>query len=54
LQLLEHMRAESFIRAGMEVIVDEARTAEDVVPLYERRATASDGRLGREVVRDQL
>ncbi len=35
LTLLEHMRAESFIRAGMEVLVDVAKTAEDVVPLYQ-------------------
>ena len=54
LDLLQHMRDESFIRAGMEVLINVARTAEDVVPLYERRVAKSDRHLGREMVRDQL
>ena len=35
LTLLEHMRSESFIRAGMEVLVDVAKTAAEVVPQYQ-------------------
>jgi uncharacterized protein (TIGR00730 family) len=35
LVLLDHMRSEGFIREGMEVRVDVAKTAADVVPLYE-------------------
>jgi uncharacterized protein (TIGR00730 family) len=33
--LIDHMRKESFIREGMEIIVDVAKTAEEVVPLYQ-------------------
>jgi uncharacterized protein (TIGR00730 family) len=41
--LLDHMRAEAFIREGMEVLVDVAEAAEDVVPQYEfRRAKMRD------------
>jgi uncharacterized protein (TIGR00730 family) len=43
LVLLDHMRAESFIREGMEVLVDVAKTVEDVVPLYQyARAKVQD------------
>jgi uncharacterized protein (TIGR00730 family) len=35
--LLNHMRDETFIRQGMEVLVDVAKTTEDVVPLYQFR-----------------
>jgi hypothetical protein len=43
LSLLEHMRAESFIREGFDVSYQVADTAEDVVPLVtgERRMTAA-------------
>jgi uncharacterized protein (TIGR00730 family) len=41
--LLNHMRDETFIRQGMEVLVDVAKTAEDVIPLYQfRRETLRD------------
>jgi uncharacterized protein (TIGR00730 family) len=43
LVLLDHMRSEAFIREGMEVLVDVAETAEDVVGQYEfRRAKMRD------------
>ncbi len=43
LVLLEHMRAEKFIREGLDVLVDVAKTAEDVIPLYQfRRAQLRD------------
>lgn len=35
--LIDHMRKENFIREGMEVLVDVAKTADDVIPLYEFR-----------------
>lgn len=37
LVLLDHMRSEAFIRDGMEVLVDVAKTAADVVPIFEMR-----------------
>ena len=52
--LLDHMRTENFIRAGMDVIVEVTATAEGVVPLYQKAHVQDDGRLGREVVRGQL
>jgi uncharacterized protein (TIGR00730 family) len=43
LVLLDHMRAERFIREGMEVLVDVAKTVEDIVPLYQfARAKVAD------------
>lgn len=43
LVLIDHMRSEKFIREGMEVLVDVAKTAEDVVPLYQfRRGQSRD------------
>jgi hypothetical protein len=45
LSLLEHMRAESFIREGFDVSYQVADAAEDVVPLVtgERRTSATAG-----------
>jgi uncharacterized protein (TIGR00730 family) len=45
LSLLEHMRAESFIREGFDVSYQVAETAEEVVPLVtgERRTSATAG-----------
>jgi uncharacterized protein (TIGR00730 family) len=44
LSLLDHMRSEAFIREGMEVLVDVAKTAADVVPLYEMRQSLTKGK----------
>lgn len=45
LLLLDHMRSQRFIREGMEVLIEVAKTAQDVVPLYSFR---------RENVRDKM
>ena len=37
-ELLDHMRKEAFIRAGLEVAIDIAPTAKDVVPMVLKRA----------------
>ena len=39
-ELLDHMRKEAFIRAGLEVAIDIAPTAKDVVPMVLKRAEA--------------
>jgi uncharacterized protein (TIGR00730 family) len=39
--LLDHMRAEDFIRAGMEVTMEVVSTAEDVIPAFEYRLSRS-------------
>jgi len=39
-ELLDHMRKEAFIRAGLEVAIDIAPTAKDVVPMVIKRAEA--------------
>ena len=54
LTLLEHMRSESFIRAGMEVLVDVAKTAEDVVPLYQSRRSTVQDKVPLLVIRDKV
>jgi uncharacterized protein (TIGR00730 family) len=41
LTLLKHMRAENFIREGMEFKMDVVKTAEDVVPAFEYRLANS-------------
>jgi uncharacterized protein (TIGR00730 family) len=54
LVLLEHMRGETFIRAGMEVVFDVAKTAEDVVPLYQFRKARTTEKLPLEVIRGKV
>ena len=54
LTLLEHMRSESFIRAGMEVLVDVAKTAEDVVPRYQSRRASVQDKVPLLVIRDKV
>ena len=39
-ELIDHMRKEAFIRAGLEVAIDIAPTAKDVVPMVLKRAEA--------------
>lgn len=38
INLLDHMREDAFIRAGLEVAIDVAPTAKDVVPMVLKRA----------------
>jgi uncharacterized protein (TIGR00730 family) len=54
IKLLDHMRDENFIRAGMEILLDVATGADDVVPLYQRRHAATAHHLGKEIVQDKL
>ncbi|MEO9168460.1 MAG: TIGR00730 family Rossman fold protein [Aestuariivirga sp.] len=41
LKLLDHMRAEAFIRADTEVFLDVAKTIDDVIPLYHQRLSTT-------------
>ena len=45
IQLFEHMRRENFIRTGMEVACLIADTAEDIVPMLRRAASARPQRV---------
>jgi len=46
--LLDHMRQEHFIRAGLDIAMDVVTRAEDVVPAFDYRAKASPDRVGAE------
>ncbi len=52
--LLDHMRAEQFIRAGLEFKMDVVATAADVVPAFEYRLKASHARLQGEPLLGRL
>jgi len=54
LALLSHMRSESFIREGMEVLLDVAATVEDVVPLYELRLANAHKLVPVQMIKDRL
>jgi uncharacterized protein (TIGR00730 family) len=54
LVLLDHMRAESFIRAGMEVLVEVAKTAADVVPIYQHRRSVTVDKVPLKIIQDKL
>ena len=54
LVLFDHMRAESFIRAGMEVLVEVAQTAKDVVPIYQHRRSLTADKVPLKVIQDKL
>lgn len=54
LALLAHMRAENFIREGMEVLLDVAKTVEDVVPLYEHRLANVHNLVPVQMLKDRL
>ena len=54
LVLFEHMHAESFIRDGMEVLIDVAKTAADVVPIYQHRRSVTVDKVPLKIIRDQL
>jgi uncharacterized protein (TIGR00730 family) len=54
LVLLDHMRAESFIRAGMEVLVEVAKTAADVVPIYQHRRSVTVDIVPLKIIQDKL
>jgi uncharacterized protein (TIGR00730 family) len=54
LALLSHMRAENFIREGMEVLLDVAKSVEEVVPLYEHRLANAHTLVPVQVLKDKL
>ena len=52
LTLLKHMRAERFIREGMEFKMDVVKTAADVVPAFEYRLANSHQKVPLELLRE--
>jgi uncharacterized protein (TIGR00730 family) len=54
LTLLKHMRAENFIRAGMEFKMDVVTAADDVVPAFEYRLANSHPKVPLEPLREIL
>ncbi len=52
LTLLKHMRAERFIREGMEFKMDVVKTAADVVPAFEFRLANSHQKVPLELLRE--
>lgn len=54
LTLLKHMRAEKFIREGMEFKMDVVKSAADVVPAFEYRLANSHQKVPLELLREVL
>lgn len=54
LSLLKHMKSEGFIRPETEVDLAMAKTASDVVPLFEDRLATTRQRVPLEAIRNQL
>ena len=54
LTLLKHMRAENFIREGMEFKMDVVKAAQDVVPAFEYRLANSQQKVPLEPIRKIL
>ena len=54
LQLLDHMRAEGFIRAETDVFLDVAKTVDEVLPLYHQRLTTARPKVPLAAIRKQL
>ena len=54
LTLLKHMRAERFIREGMEFKMDVVKSAADVVPAFEYRLANSHQKVPLELMREVL
>ena len=52
--LFDHMRGENFIRAGMEVLVEVAQTAIDVVPIYQHRRSVTVDKVPLKIIQDKL
>ena len=52
--LFDHMRGENFIRAGMEVLVEVAQTAIDVVPIYQHRRSITADKVPLKIIQDKL
>ena len=54
LQLLDHMRIESFIRAETDVFLDVATTVDEVIPLYHQRLSQVRQKVPLAAIRQQL
>jgi uncharacterized protein (TIGR00730 family) len=54
LDLLQHMRAEKFIREGMEFKLDVVASASDVVPAFEHRMAHAHPKVPLDPLRDVL
>ena len=54
LQLLDHMRAEGFIRAETDVFLDVAKSVDEVLPLYHQRLTTARPKVPLAAIRNQL
>jgi uncharacterized protein (TIGR00730 family) len=54
LVLLDHMRSETFIRQGMEVVIDVAATVEEVVPLYQFRKPRTAEKIPLELIKGKV
>ena len=54
LKLLDHMRAEAFIRADTEVFLDVAKTIDDVIPLYHQRLKMTRQKVPLAAIKQQL
>ncbi len=54
LALLAHMRAETFIREGMEVLLDVANNVSDIVPLYKYRLANVHTLVPVHMIKDRL
>ena len=52
--LFDHMRAEKFIREGLEFKLDVVRTAEDVIPAFEYRLKATPDRVAAQPLINKL
>jgi len=54
LKLLDHMRAEGFIRADTDVFLDVAKTVDDVIPLYHQRLSTARQKVPLAAIKQQL
>jgi uncharacterized protein (TIGR00730 family) len=52
--LIEHMRAEKFIREGIELKLDVVNTAEDILPTFLERAAKTKGKVPVEPMRKTM
>lgn len=54
LGLIEHMKAEGFIRTGFELTLDVADSVDAVIPTYETRRAKTRDVVGLEILQDKL
>lgn len=54
LTLLDHMRAEKFIREGIDFALDVVNAAGEVIPAFEFRLTQTHGKIATEALRRKL